>query len=120
MLKSLRDARPILFVIAGVVLVLDRLTKHLVELNIPLNSAIPVIPGVFQLTHVLNPGAAFSMFAESNSKYRLDFLIAFSLVALGVVFVLLLKTGHRFSSGALALALIFGGALGNLWDRVIQ
>jgi signal peptidase II len=118
--KSIRDARPFLFVIAGIVLSLDRYTKNLIERNIPLNSAIPVIPGIFQLTHVLNPGAAFSMFADSNSKYKMYFLIAFSLIALSVVLTLLLKTGQKFTAGSIALSLIFGGAIGNLWDRLAQ
>lgn len=120
MSKPSRDARPFLFVIAAIVLGLDRLTKALIERNIPRYEAITVIPGIFRLTHVLNAGAAFSIFADSDSKYKVGFLVTFSLVALVVVVTLLWKTGRNFTTGSLALAFILGGALGNLWDRLVQ
>jgi len=118
--KPSRDARPFLLVIAAIVLGLDRLSKMLIERNIPRYEAITVIPGIFRLTHVLNPGAAFSIFADNDSKYKVAMLVAFSLVALAVVLTLLWKTGRHLTSGSLALAFILGGALGNLWDRVVQ
>jgi signal peptidase II len=104
--------------IALAVLVLDRLTKLLVIRNIPLDDSISVVPGLFRLTHLENPGAAFSLFAESASPYRTALLVAVSVAALAVVSLLLWMRRGAFSTTTLALSLILGGALGNLWDRL--
>jgi signal peptidase II len=108
--------RPLLIALA--VLVLDRLTKWVVIHTIPLEDVIPIIPGLFRLTHLENTGAAFSLFADSNSPLRTALLIVFSLAALVVVVWLLWRGRHEFNASTLALALILGGALGNLWDRL--
>ncbi len=108
------------FLIAITVLLLDRLSKALVAANIPLHESIPVIPGFFRITHVLNRGAAFGLFSESPSHYKIAFLIGFSVIALLVVSALLWKHTQAMTSTAFALSLIMGGALGNLWDRVLS
>jgi signal peptidase II len=104
--------------IALTVLLLDRFTKWLVIRNIALEDSISIIPGLFRLTHLENPGAAFSIFAESDSPYRTALLVGISLAALAVVALLLWKRRGSFSSTTIALSLIAGGALGNLWDRI--
>jgi signal peptidase II len=74
---------------------------------------------VFRLTHVLNTGAAFSLFEGSTSPATVrNLLIAFSVFAVIVVLGLLWKFGSTFSLVSFSLALILGGALGNLYDRV--
>jgi signal peptidase II len=108
--------RPLLIALA--VLLLDRLTKWAIAQTIPLEDAVNIIPGFFRLTHLENTGAAFSLFADSPSPFRTTLLIGFSVAALAVVSVLLWKDRTIFHSGTLALSLILGGALGNLWDRV--
>jgi signal peptidase II len=107
-------------IIAGAVLLLDRLTKWLVAQKIELNDAVDVIPGLFRLTHLQNEGAAFSLFADSASPWRLGILILFSMLALAVVSVFLWKNGNVLNGTAIALSLVAGGALGNLWDRVFS
>ena len=107
--------RPLL--IALTVLLLDRITKWAIAQTIPLEDAINIIPGFFRLTHLENTGAAFSLFADSLSPFRTTLLIVFSVAALAVVSVLLWKDRSVFHSGTLALSLILGGAVGNLWDR---
>jgi signal peptidase II len=104
--------------IALSVLFLDRITKWVVVQKIALDDAINVIPGLFRLTHLENTGAAFSLFADSASPFRTAMLIAFSLAALAVISFLLWKDRHIFNATTVALSLILGGALGNLWDRV--
>ncbi|HZU30812.1 MAG TPA: signal peptidase II [Candidatus Angelobacter sp.] len=104
--------------IAFSILLLDRFTKLLVVRNIVLEDAIPIIPGFFRLTHLENPGAAFSLFAESASPFRTILLVLFSVIALGVVALLLWKSRDEFNVFTLSLSLILGGAVGNLWDRV--
>jgi len=106
--------------IAALVVVLDRLTKALVAQRISLHDSVDVIPGVFRLTHVQNPGAAFGLFSESSSEWKVAMLILFSVAALAVVSALLWKNGKAMNATAIALSLVFGGALGNLWDRVLS
>jgi len=110
--------RPLLIALA--VLLLDRITKWAIAQTIPLEDTVNIIPGFFRLTHLENTGAAFSLFADSSSPFRTTLLIAFSVAALAVVSVLLWKDRRIFHSGTLALSLILGGAVGNLWDRVID
>ncbi len=104
--------------IAAIVVLLDRLTKGLVAQRITLHDSIDVVPGLFRLTHVQNQGAAFGLFSDSPSEWKVAMLILFSLAALAVVSALLWKNGNALNATAIALSLVFGGALGNLWDRV--
>jgi len=104
--------------IAAFVVVLDRMTKWLVAQKISMNDSVDVIPGLFRLTHVQNKGAAFGLFSESPSEFKVAMLILFSIAALAVVSALLWKNGNAMNTTAIALSLVFGGALGNLWDRV--
>jgi signal peptidase II len=114
-----RDWRVPLFALSAMLILLDRLTKNWVTQHIEIGNAIPVIPRVFRITHVLNSGAAFSLFADSLSPERVrGMLIAFSLLAAVAVFVVLLKIGRRLTLTTLAFALILAGAIGNLYDRV--
>jgi signal peptidase II len=106
--------------IAIAVVVLDRVTKWAIVQTITLDDAINVIPGLFRLTHLENTGAAFSLFADSTSPFKTMLLIVFSLGALGVVSFLLWKERAIFNAGTLALSLILGGAVGNLWDRLVD
>jgi len=105
--------------IAVAVLLLDRLSKWAVSGKIALHESINIIPGFFRLTHVQNRGAAFGLFSESPSEYKVAVLVLFSLVALVVVSALLWKNSHTLTTTGVGLALILGGALGNLWDRIV-
>src|SRR5215470_1491969 len=104
--------------IAGLVVILDRLSKGLISERIALHDSVDVIPGLFRLTHVQNQGAAFGLFSESPSEFKVAVLILFSVAALAVVSALLWKNGNAMNTTAIALSLVAGGALGNLWDRV--
>src|SRR6516164_10875771 len=105
-------------IIAGLVVIFDRLTKAIIAQKIALHDSVDVIPGLFRLTHVQNQGAAFGLFSESPSEFKVAVLILFSVAALAVVSALLWKNGNAMNTTAIALSLVFGGALGNLWDRV--
>ncbi|HTU42977.1 MAG TPA: signal peptidase II [Candidatus Aquilonibacter sp.] len=113
-------ARTVYLLIALIVVLLDRWTKYIVARRIGLYQHIQIIPGFFRLTHTENTGAAFSLFADSNSPWRTDMLIAFSVLALVVVSILLWKNHHAHLLTGVALSLILGGAIGNLWDRVVS
>jgi signal peptidase II len=119
MTARIRDARWLMLVIAAVVIVLDRLTKLRVEAKIPLGHHVLVIAHTFWISHVLNTGAAFSMFDSSKSPLLIrNLLIGFSVVAVLVVIGVLWRVGRTVSITSVALALILGGAVGNLYDRI--
>jgi signal peptidase II len=114
-----RDMRWLMIVIAAMVVLLDRITKLWIVSHIQSGHAIVIIPRVFRLTHVVNTGAAFSMFDGSTSQTLVrNVLIGFSIIAVLVVLTLIWKMGRGITLTSLALALILGGALGNLYDRV--
>jgi signal peptidase II len=108
------------FLIALAVLLLDRATKRLVATHIALNDSRPVIRGFFRITHVENRGAAFGLFADSPAQWKIAMLVLFSVVALVVVSALLWRNSHTLTSTGVGLSLILGGAVGNLWDRLLN
>jgi len=113
------EARGKLLSITALVIILDRVTKFIIDRHLPNGSAHTLIPGVLRITHVLNTGAAFSMFAESTSPETVRLgLVAFSVLAAIMVFVMLWRLGRTITLTSVALALILGGALGNLYDRI--
>jgi signal peptidase II len=108
-----------LLLISAVIIFADRLTKTWVAAHIPLGGAIPVVPHFLRISHWLNEGAAFSLFADSTSPSLVRWgLIGFSLLASLVVLVAMVRLGNRFTLTTFALALVFAGALGNVHDRI--
>jgi len=118
--KRARASRlPWLLLISAAVLMLDQFSKRWVTANVEIGQAISVIPKFFRITHVLNDGAAFSLFADSASPERVRWvLISFSTAAAVAVLIALLKLGQRFTLTTLALALVLGGAVGKDYDRI--
>ena len=101
-------------------LALDQLTKGWIIETLTFSDRVSVIDGFFYLTHVRNPGAAFSLFATAPAEIRGPFFIVVTLVAIGLIisFLRKLSPGERLS--AFALGLILGGAVGNLIDRLVH
>ncbi|MGH9565306.1 MAG: signal peptidase II, partial [Candidatus Angelobacter sp.] len=83
-------------------------------------SSIQIIPKFFRITHVENTGAAFGLFADSPSQWKIAILVLFSVLALGIVAALLWRNSHVMTMTGVGLSLILGGALGNLWDRLMH
>jgi signal peptidase II len=100
------------------ILIVDQLTKLIVDQSMPLHHSIPVIDNLFSLTYIRNAGAAFGFLAGSAAAFRLPFLIVFSLVAIGFVVAMLRRLPDRETGLITALAFILGGAIGNLIDRL--
>lgn len=115
-----RHSRKFHLLIAISVLVVDRVTKWMIATNLTLHDSIQVIPGFFRITHVENTGAAFGLFADSPSEWKIALLVLFSVVALVIVSALLWRNSHGMTSTGIGLSLILGGALGNLWDRLVH
>jgi len=115
-----RRALPL--VIALAVVVLDRLTKLWIDLRLNDFDSISVIPGLFRIVHTENPGAAFGFLADGNVLLRVAVLIGVSvIVVLFVAFALWSRrTAFTDPLSRWGLALIMGGAIGNLWDRIFR
>ncbi len=113
-----RSAVPWLLGITVLAIIADRLTKLWVNAHVPMGGGITVIDRVFRITHVLNTGAAFSLFGDTVTPYTRYGLIAFSVFAVVVVGTMLFKLGRTFSTTTVGLALVLGGAIGNLYDRI--
>ena len=110
---------PWLLLISAAVIAADRITKTWVSNHLRLGEVIPVIPHVLGISHWLNTGAAFSLFADSASPNSVRWgLIVFTLLAAVAVFVALIRLGSRMTLATVALALILGGAIGNVHDRI--
>ena len=119
-MKFFRHVRKYHFLIALLVIALDRLTKWTIAHKLSLHDGIQVIPGFFRIIHTENPGAAFGVFADSPSQWKVALLIVFSVIALLIVSALLWKNSHTLTTTGVGLALILGGAVGNLWDRLVS
>lgn len=108
-------------IIAGVVL-LDRITKLYIRMRVSPWDVFAVIPGFFNIVHTENPGAAFGVLAESPGQWRSFLLIGVSLVVMGIIGVMLWRTPRMGETALLrtGLTLVFGGAAGNVWDRLFR
>ena len=100
------------------IIVLDQLTKIIVDRTMPLHHSIPIVDGFFSLTYVRNTGAAFGIFAGSHEVFRLPFLVGVSILAIGFILVMLKRLRDDATGLVTALTFILGGAIGNLIDRV--
>jgi signal peptidase II len=109
----------ILLAIAAVVAIADRLTKRFIVHHLYEGQAHTIIPGFLRITHVLNTGAAFSMFSNAASSAAVRHgLVLFSVVAIGIVMAMLWRIRYVLNPTSVALALILGGAIGNVYDRI--
>ena len=98
-------------------LVLDQLTKAAVTAHIPLNHGFSVIPGFFDLVHVLNRGAAFGFLNRSDTDWQFWLFLA-AAVAVTLVIVNMVRTASYCRLFFFGCGSILGGAIGNLIDRI--
>ncbi|HVT59256.1 MAG TPA: signal peptidase II [Thermoanaerobaculia bacterium] len=110
-------AKPRYLLVSLAIIVLDQWTKWLVEAHLPRHVAQPIVPGFLNLTHVRNTGVAFGLFASSGMSTSW-LLTALGLVALAAVSIYFGFASPRDRALLVALALVVGGAIGNLIDRV--
>ncbi|MBT8339200.1 MAG: signal peptidase II [Desulfatitalea sp.] len=104
--------------VSGIIAALDQATKALVMQHIPQFGSLTVIPDFFSITHVYNPGGAFGFMARNDSPLRHWLFLAAALFALCMIFYFYHRTPSANPFFGLALAMIFGGAVGNLIDRM--
>lgn len=104
-------------ILTVVVVALDQWTKVLVENALVYGERVPVLP-IFNLTLAYNPGAAFSFLADAGGWQRWFFTAVAVVASVVILAWLVTLKGQRWV--AAALALVLGGALGNLWDRLVH
>jgi len=107
-----------LAVISGLVVIFDQITKILILINLPLYHSVTIIPGLFNITHIHNPGGAFGFMAHQDSSLRNFLFIILSSFAVCVIFYFYKNTNRTHPFLASGFALILGGAIGNLIDRI--
>lgn len=111
-------SRILIGAIALVVFLGDQATKAVVESSIPEYTVIPVLPHCFNLTHTKNAGAAFGLLSSSPSAWKTGLLISVSAVLLIAVVAVVWRSRRLNWEAGVGLALILGGALSNLVDRI--
>lgn len=104
--------------VTGGIVLLDQVTKALIQKWMPLHSVREVVPGFFSLVHVRNTGAAFSFLAGGPSSLRPAFLVTLTLLVMGILLFAYRKLPSRDRWMRAAYSLILGGAAGNLVDRL--
>ena len=112
-------ARPLEVAAIVFVIALDQLTKVVVRSTLPLHESINLIPGLLDLTHVQNTGAAFGLLNAADFPYKPAVMIAIAAIALGAIAAYGTQLGFHERLARFGLALILGGAFGNLIDRAV-
>jgi len=117
-IRGSRFQRVLWVVIAGAVFVLDQVTKASVDRLIPEHTTVPVLPHFLNIIHTKNAGAVFGLFSDSPARWKTVLLIVVSSLVLAMVTAVMWRSQQlRWETGA-GLALILGGALSNLFDRI--
>ncbi len=98
--------------------VLDQITKQLVVDFIPVGNSVELMPGLVNLVHTRNPGAAFGFLAGYESDYRRWFFVGVSAVVVTALFVMTAASPRLNKLLVLGYSCFMGGALGNLVDRI--
>lgn len=111
--------RSLLIILA--IVILDALSKIYIRTHVSDVDTLPVIPGFFNIVHAENPGAAFSMLADAPETLRKIVLVGISSIVMVVIGVMLWRTGSEETARMrIALAIVFGGAMGNFIDRAFR
>jgi len=101
------------FSITSLIVLIDQLSKLYIRVNIPLNTSIPIVRGIFRITHVENSGAAFGLLQNQTMLF-----IIVSFLTIALIFFYWRHIPRSTGWVYTALALVAGGAIGNLIDRI--
>ena len=102
-----------------VIIILDQATKAMVRASVPVHDSVTVIPGFMDITHVLNSGAAFGILNGVDFPFKTVLIAVIAMAALIGVGMYAASISHHQLIARVGLALIIGGAAGNLLDRVL-
>jgi signal peptidase II len=100
------------------ILLLDQWTKYIIVQKLRLYQRVEVIHGFFNIVHVRNTGGAFGIFGGERGGIGSILFVVVSLIAIGAIVFLFVKTRENEKTLALSFSLILSGALGNLLDRL--
>jgi signal peptidase II len=114
---NLQGRLPYVLLVAAT-LAFDRWTKALIQKRFDLNASMSVIDGFFNITYVRNTGVAFGIFSSISSPAKSVLLSVFTACAAVVVITFSVRTPAHNRLLQIALSLVLGGALGNLYDRL--
>jgi signal peptidase II len=110
-------ARPFELLVVAAVVAVDQLAKEIVRRTLALHESVTVIPGFLDFTHVQNTGAAFGLLNAADFPYKPLVMIGIASIALVAIAAYASQLGFHERLARLGLALILGGAFGNLIDR---
>jgi signal peptidase II len=105
--------------LSAIIVVADQATKALVKAKLPLYDSVNVIPGMLDITHATNTGAAFGILNGVEFPYKAGVMVLVALIALAAVGLYALSLPADQRVARVGLALILGGAFGNLIDRAV-
>jgi signal peptidase II len=112
-------ARPYELVTLLAIVASDQITKAAVRANLPLGDSRPIVDGFLDLTHVQNTGAAFGLLNAADFPYKPLVMIGIAALALVAIAAYASQLGFHERLARFGLALILGGAFGNLIDRAV-
>jgi len=103
-----------------IVIIVDHFAKWIVKTHMELNQTINIIGDFFTISFIINSGIAFGILNRNNSTLKTPFLIFASLIALAIILYIFLSLPKSIKMAGLSIGLIFGGAIGNMIDRIIR
>jgi signal peptidase II len=98
---------------------MDRLSKNLIVSHLPLYESIPIVQDFFHLTHVANTGALFGLMAGMAAPLRGIVFITIPVLAIVLILIFQYRSAEDELPLQIGLSLILGGAMGNLYDRIV-
>lgn len=110
----------ILVTCVAIALPIDQLTKYWVATGVPRGEAIPVVDGLFYISHVRNVGAAFGLMQDAPAEWRVLLFATIGVLVLAVTILFFRDLAPGDRASAMALGMILGGAAGNLCDRLVR
>jgi signal peptidase II len=108
----------ILIIISFLIVTFDQISKAIIVKFITPYTSKAIIPGVFNITHIYNPGGAFGFMAGQSALVRTMLFLVVSTIAIGFIFYFYKNTPKTHPVLSSGFALIFGGAIGNMIDRI--
>ena len=119
--QLIRDKRMKTFlIVAASVIAVDHIVKWIIKSQMQLNQTINVIGDFFTISYILNSGIAFGLFDSNPSPVKTPLLIFISFIALGIILYIFITLPRDIRGTGLSMGLIFGGAIGNIVDRVVR
>ena len=105
---------------ASAVIAVDHLTKWIIRSTMHVNQTINVLGDFFTISFIYNTGIAFGIFNKSHSPTKTPLLIIVSIIALGIILYIFFTLPKNVKLSGLSMGLIFGGAIGNIIDRIVR